>query len=112
MLYYFASQDMMISHTLARQFFWSHLILFKDDLPPDMPLTVTLGGRDLIVPTEEVWKHLTSTSITATLRKEDGDTQWEEDSLRIIWFDKLDHAGVFASHSLRRGIAEEILRHC
>ncbi len=108
MLHYFASQDMMISHTLARRFFWNQLILFKEDLPPDMPLTVTLSGRDLIVPTREVWKYLTSKPAPASLKDNNGDTSWEEGSLRVHWFDKLDHAGAFAAKGVRRGLAKEI----
>ncbi|KAK5164396.1 uncharacterized protein LTR77_010092 [Saxophila tyrrhenica] len=103
MLYYFASQDMMVSHTLARRFFWNRLVLFKDDLPSDMPLTVTLSGQDLIVPTREVWEYLTGEPAPVVK-----DSEWEEGQMRVHWFEKLDHAGVFANKGIRRGLAKEV----
>lgn len=73
---------MMISHTLPCRFFWNQLILFKEDLPPGMPLTMTLSGRDLIVPTQEVWKYLTGEPAPASLKDTDGETTWERNRLR------------------------------
>lgn len=58
-LYYFASMDMGVSHTLARNFFWSENILWKKDLL-DRNVTVSLAGRDLIVNTNAVGRYLTS----------------------------------------------------
>lgn len=99
----------MISHTIARRFFWSELVLFKDDLPPDMPLTVTLSGQDLIVPTAAVWAYLTDD----TPRQLDhDDCEWENYQLKVYWFEKFDHAGLFASKGARRGIAQVARRHC
>lgn len=56
-LYYFASMDMGVSHTLSRHFFWSENVLWKKDLG-DRKVTVSLGGRDLIVNTEAVGTYL------------------------------------------------------
>ncbi|KAE8449498.1 hypothetical protein EG329_008106 [Mollisiaceae sp. DMI_Dod_QoI] len=56
-LYYFASMDMGVSHTLSRHFFWNENVLWKKDLV-DRKVTVSLGGRDLIVNTEAVGKYL------------------------------------------------------
>lgn len=56
-LYYFASMDMGVSHTLSRHFFWNENILWKKDLK-GRRVTVSLGGRDLIVNTEAVGKYL------------------------------------------------------
>lgn len=71
-LYYFASMDMGVSHTLSRHFFWSENVLWKRDLG-DRPVTVSLAGQDLIVDTESVGdymghpeKSLTPTSSTRT----------------------------------------------
>jgi pimeloyl-ACP methyl ester carboxylesterase len=58
-LYYFASMDMGVSHTLARHFFWNENVLWKKDIG-DRKVTVSLGGRDLIVNTEAVGRYLTS----------------------------------------------------
>lgn len=56
-LYYFASMDMGVSHTLSRHFFWNENILWKKDFS-NRKVTVSLGGRDLIVDTESVGKYL------------------------------------------------------
>jgi len=60
-LYYFASMDMGVSHTLSRHFFWSENILWKEDLD-GRNVTVSLSGKDLIVDTESVGKYMTSGS--------------------------------------------------
>ena len=58
-LYYFASMDMGVSHTLARHFFWNENVLWKKDIG-DRKVTVSLGGQDLIVNTEAVGRYLSS----------------------------------------------------
>jgi pimeloyl-ACP methyl ester carboxylesterase len=69
-LYYFASMDMGISHTLARQFFWSDVILWKKDLE-HRRVTFSLAQRDLIVNTEAVGQYLASSDCDATDYKHD-----------------------------------------
>jgi pimeloyl-ACP methyl ester carboxylesterase len=81
-LYYFASKDMMVAHTLHRSFFWSANVVWKEDLlslepgmldtgsktaekegsanPKKRHVTVFLGGRDLIVDTKAVAEYLTA----------------------------------------------------
>lgn len=56
-LYYFASMDSGVAHTLARHFFWNENVLWKKDLK-GKKVTVSLGGRDLIVNTEAVGRYL------------------------------------------------------
>lgn len=56
-LYYFASMDSGVSHSLARHFFWNENVLWKKDLK-GRKTTVSLGGRDLIVNTEAVGRYL------------------------------------------------------
>ncbi len=58
-LYYFASMDMGVSHTLSRHFFWNENVLWKKDVG-ERKLTVSLGGRDLIVNTEAVGRYLST----------------------------------------------------
>jgi hypothetical protein len=53
--------DMGVSHALARHFFWSQNILWKEDIG-DRNLTVSLSGRDLIVDTESVGRYMVSSS--------------------------------------------------
>lgn len=115
MLYYFASQDMMVSHTLARHFFWSEYILWKDDIP-HLPLSVTLSGKDLIVPKEQVWKYLTDRDIHSIRSQNQSEMvsnakQVEQGLLRVMWFDDFDHAGLFASKGACRGIARTIVEY-
>ncbi|KAH9219184.1 hypothetical protein DL95DRAFT_331405 [Leptodontidium sp. 2 PMI_412] len=56
-LYYFASMDMGVSHTLGRHFFWNENVLWKKDMQ-GRRVTVSLGGKDLIVNTEAVGRYL------------------------------------------------------
>jgi len=56
-LYYFASMDSGVAHTLARHFFWSQNVLWKKDIISHK-VTVSLGGHDLIVNTEAVGRYL------------------------------------------------------
>jgi hypothetical protein len=51
--------DIGVSHTLTRSFFWSDIILWKEDLG-DRSVTYSLAGRDLIVNTEAVVSYLAS----------------------------------------------------
>ena len=109
MLHYFSSLDPLISHSISRPFCWSELILFKQNVI-NLPLTVTLSSRDIIVPTQAVWRYLTDSSRGGGLadgsdRFDGGTAEWKEGSMRVLWFDKLNHAGLFASRGLRRGVA-------
>jgi pimeloyl-ACP methyl ester carboxylesterase len=56
-LYYFASMDMGVSHTLSRHFFWNENVLWKKDLG-GRKVTASLSGRDLIVDTKAVGRYL------------------------------------------------------
>jgi pimeloyl-ACP methyl ester carboxylesterase len=69
-LYYFASMDMGISHALARQFFWSDVILWKKDFG-HRRVTFSLAQRDLIVNTEAVRQYLASPDCDTTDYKHD-----------------------------------------
>ncbi|XP_014560332.1 hypothetical protein COCVIDRAFT_89394 [Bipolaris victoriae FI3] len=92
-LYYFASTDMMVAHTLARHFFWAQNILWKEDLR-GRDVTVSLGGRDLIVDTQTVGKYLNN----ADLKSEDyswKDSEWKGHGMETIWWPTVDHAQVF-----------------
>ena len=117
MLYYFSSQDMMISHTLARRFFWSQYILWKEDIA-DFPLTATLSGQDIIVPTQAVWNYLTLSTAEGDgcpppdrdvdKTEDDGTTEWKEGRLKVLWFENFNHADLFTSKGHRRAMARII----
>jgi pimeloyl-ACP methyl ester carboxylesterase len=92
-LYYFASTDMMVAHTLSRHFFWAHNILWKDDLR-GRHATVSLAGRDLIVDTETTGKYLAGVDI----KSESSDWKernWKGDGIETVWWPTCDHAQVF-----------------
>jgi len=66
-LWYFGSKDMGVAHSLARRFFWSQNIVWKEDLgvkgdngEEGRDVTVVLSGRDLIVDTKAVRRYLTT----------------------------------------------------
>ncbi len=67
-LWYFGSKDIGVAHSLARRFFWSENIVWKEDLERDKvdggrarDVTVVLSGKDLIVDTEAVRRYLIAT---------------------------------------------------
>jgi pimeloyl-ACP methyl ester carboxylesterase len=62
-LYYFASMDMGVSHTLSRHFFWFENVLWKEDIE-GRNATVSLARKDLIVDTEAVSRYLTSGNLS------------------------------------------------
>jgi len=74
-LYYFASMDSGVAHTLARHFFWNENVLWKKDMK-GLKVTVSLGGRDLIVNTEAVGRYLSDpiSEFERSFRKADGST--------------------------------------
>ena len=95
-LYYFASMDMGVAHTLARRFFWSENILWRRDVY-DHRTTVVLSAKDLIVDTEAVGQYLARHGN----RELDGQgwkyQEWKGKGIDILWLDDLDHAQVFDS---------------
>ncbi len=93
-LYYFASMDMCVAHTLSRRFFWSENILWKDEIQ-HRPVTVALCGKDLIVDTEAVGCYLSGVSRIAPDDEGWKHQEWQGQGLDILWFDELDHAQVF-----------------
>ncbi|EDN93609.1 hypothetical protein SS1G_09476 [Sclerotinia sclerotiorum 1980 UF-70] len=62
-LYYFASMDPGVSHTLSRKFFWNENVLWKEDFE-GRKVTASLAGRDLIVDTEAVGRYLCCGSLS------------------------------------------------
>jgi pimeloyl-ACP methyl ester carboxylesterase len=108
-LHFFACTDMMVSHTLARNFFWAQNILWKEDLK-DRDVTVSLGGKDLLVDAETVGKYIAGVD----LRSED--KSWKDRELTgsgiepLMW-DTCDHAQVFERAEGRRVLGDVIRRY-
>lgn len=103
-LYYFASTDMMVAHTLARQFFWAQNIIWKTDLG-NRDVTVSLGGRDLIVDTETIGKYLNGKDLKSEDRSWK-DHEWRGDGIETIWWPTADHAQVFERKEGRLKLGE------
>jgi len=95
-LYYFASKDMGVSHTLSRRFFWSENILWKDNIEGHQ-VTVALSGKDLIVDSNAVREYLTKEKST---------------TLDVLWFRDLDHAQVFDSKKNRDILVGVARKYC
>lgn len=69
-LYYFACTDPGVAHSLARHFFWTNIILWREDLAhigrghsteeeAAPRVAVVLSGSDIIVDAPAVWAYLT-----------------------------------------------------
>jgi len=65
LLWYFGSKDIGVAHTLARRFFWSENIIWKEDLGLEVEqcqegrkVTVVFGGKDILVDTNTVGRYL------------------------------------------------------
>lgn len=122
-LYYFASKDIGVAHTLARHFFWSQNILWKHDLE-GMPVTVSLSGRDLIVDTDAVGRYLTNPAPNGSTHDQNGTAtknerdeewksrEWKGEGIDVLWFEHLDHAQVFDSEATRRRLIKVVKRYC
>lgn len=122
-LYYFASMDIGVSHTLSRHFFWNENVLWKEDLG-GRDVTVSLAGCDLIVNTEAVGRYLTSEEKDAGRKWTDemgarGEKaevfkhrEWKATGINVIWFDALDHAQIFDSKATRMPVINVIRAYC
>ena len=69
LLWYFGSKDIGVAHTLARRFFWSENIIWKEELGLEVEkrdegrkVTVVLGGKDILVDTNTVGCYLRGAS--------------------------------------------------
>ena len=110
-LYYFASKDMGISHTLARRFFWSENILWKEDVE-GRNFTVSLSGKDLIVDTEVVGAYLAGADKESPELGSWKSRPWSGEGLDLLWFQELDHAQVFDYKATRSKLLEVVRAYC
>ncbi|KAH7111838.1 hypothetical protein B0J11DRAFT_543139 [Dendryphion nanum] len=110
-LYYFASKDMGVSHTLSRRFFWSQNILWKEDIR-NRRVTVVLGGKDLIVDTKIVKEYLTGNESVNQEKESWQKREWKGDGLDVLWFPELDHGQVFDKKSSRARLVNIVRIYC
>ena len=117
-LWYFASKDPGVSHTLGRHFFWNENSLWRSRirklLDNGMRITVSLASRDLIVDTDAVARYLLHDEVPDPSVKGNGDVHmkletrgdaavdqawktkpWKGRGLDVLWCEDLDHAQVF-----------------
>ena len=136
-LWYFASRDPGVAHTLGRHFFWSQNLLWRDRIMElvgnGMKMTASLGSKDLIVDTQAVGMYLTEHQIPDPILVKDdegrkhmelqsGDTcygtanqwkqrRWRNDGLEVMWWEGLDHAQVFDKHSTRAKLIDVLVQY-
>ncbi len=105
---------MGVSHTLSRRFFWFENIMWKSDIE-GRPVTVSLGGKDLIVDTNTVRDYLTGGEGTAGWRGKESngkEREWKGHELDVLWFEDLDHAQVFDKKGTRARLVEVVRAYC
>jgi hypothetical protein len=127
-LWYFASKDPGVAHALGRRFFWSENVMWKGDIKDlireGIRVTVSLGGRDLIVNTAAVRWYLTdhataSGAATRCTRNCANDKEeawkggdWTGNAAEILWFDNLDHSQVFDRRATRARLVKVVRGYC
>lgn len=120
-LYYFASTDMGIAHTLARNTFWSESILWKEELR-GRRCTVVLGAKDIVVAAEEVGRYLTRDEKLARRAIDDNRERgkderwkrrkWEGKGLEVLWFEENDHGEIIDTKAGREVLIRVALEYC
>ena len=116
MHYYFANTDLDVAHTLARRFFWTENILWKEEMSGKR-VTAVLAEKDIIVDTNEVGRYLTrDEDVTALMDKRDDgwkEKEWTGGTgLEILWLENCDHAQEFYKPRERRKLVEVLLEYC
>ncbi|KAF2207844.1 hypothetical protein CERZMDRAFT_88299 [Cercospora zeae-maydis SCOH1-5] len=118
-LWYFASQDPGVAHTLGRRFFWSENVLWLDDLVPLMEstglkMTASLAERDLIVNTEAVGRYISgSTSASyGTFAADWKHAELKGKGFEVIWNEDCDHGQVFDTKRNRIRLVEVVGNYC
>ena len=107
-LYYFASMDMGVSHALSRGFFWSENIVWREELE-ELPTTISLAEKDLIVNTRAVRDYLEVSDCSMSQGEK---TTTRSSNIEVIWNEDIDHAQVFDRERRRRRVLESIRGHC
>jgi hypothetical protein len=101
-LWYFASKDAGVAHTLARRFFWFENILWREDIK-DRRATVFLSERDLLVNTPEVRNYL----LMPEAKRKKGSLD-EAGKVTVVWCQNLDHGQVFETKKWRGRLLDEV----
>ena len=117
LMWYFASQDPGVAHTLGRHFFWYENVLWRDRVTEmvgkGMKITASLASADLIVDTQTVGMYLTEHS-SRSARSQVGETEgvqsdrntygtanqwkqlaWTGSGIEVVWWEGFNHAQVY-----------------
>jgi hypothetical protein len=104
---------MGVAHTLARTFFWSENVLWKEDML-DHRCSIFLGEKDSIINSSKVFTYLQA-GVERSPTCEDA--VWvgpqpikAQSSLNVVWCPGLDHGQIFDISSWRARLRSEILR--
>lgn len=129
-LWYFASKDPGIAHTLGRHLFWYESVLWRDRIVElvdrGMKFTVSLSKRDLIVDTIAVGRYLmadekpdpivTNGNMHLVSSVKDSDAwkkkSWTGHGLEVLWWDQFDHAQVMDDPDSRQRLLDVISVYC
>ncbi|CAE6340521.1 unnamed protein product [Rhizoctonia solani] len=129
-IYFFACTDMGVAHALARHFFWTECVLWKEDLDAVRDdgtgaarVAVILSGDDIIVDSPAVWTYLTKLPPPSLECVKPGPfvlpvphpdslvpTVCEGGNIEVYYFGGLDHAQMFLRKDSWRAIVEAINR--
>ncbi|KAK3628061.1 hypothetical protein LTR56_008679 [Elasticomyces elasticus] len=137
-LWYFASKDPGVAHTLGRHFFWTENVLWREDIMKlihqnGMKMTASLASRDLIVDTKSVGAYLMEGGLPDPVLVKDDTTgkhmeleikgekrqrqeewktrNWKGEGLEVLWWDNLDHAQVFDAKTRRARLVEVLVEY-
>ncbi|QIW96089.1 hypothetical protein AMS68_001607 [Peltaster fructicola] len=135
-LWYFASKDPGISHTLGRHLFWYESVLWRDRIIElvnrGMNFTVSLSGQDLIVDTPAVARYLLVDDKPTPIVKSAEDRQvmelqssqtdiefdeltrrpWKGQGLEVLWWNDFDHAQVMDDTESIAKLISVICQYC
>ncbi|CAE6488326.1 unnamed protein product [Rhizoctonia solani] len=123
-IYYFACTDMGVAHALARHFFWTECVLWKEDLDRVRGgVAVVLSGDDIIVDSPAVWTYLTGRPLPEFKRVRSRPfvlpvppldalvpTVCEGGRVQAYYFGGLDHAQMFLRRESWRALVRIIDR--
>ncbi|CAE7100927.1 unnamed protein product [Rhizoctonia solani] len=116
-IYFFACTDMGVAHALARHFFWTECVLWKEDLDGHGRVAIVLSGDDIIVDSPAVWTYLTQSPPPTLEGVKTGPfvlpvphpdslvpTICEGGNVEVYYFGGLDHAQMFLRRKSWRAI--------
>jgi hypothetical protein len=132
LLWYFASKDPQIAHTLGRHFFWTENILWRDQIDRliekhGMRLTASLSSDDLIVGAKAVRAYLEGDRAVDgkgqgqhrmnfqpnTSRNDPRPEQaWRGRGLETLWWEGRDHGDVYDSREDRAQLTKILVEYC